>query len=176
MLLHEQGGKSTVWGRIQFISIRNSVFWCASADPNDDWSRVGLVVITVTTKTAVVVYGTEVIHTLFLYALYLTSAFSIQTNSVPVYVSHSVFAILCYGYHYSKRRGLHSSHFGVCQHHSWLSQTGSLQDWEMHLLPPAPAGGSALPPQGSPASACWWPGNRSWQLNKGLLPFLLKGF
>ncbi len=59
-------------------------------------------VITVTTKTAVVVYGTEVIHMLFLYALYLTSTFSIQTDSVPVYVSHSVFAVLRYGYHYSE--------------------------------------------------------------------------
>jgi len=50
----------------------------------------------------VVVYGTEVIHMLFLYALYLTSTFSIQTDSVPVYVSHSVFAVLRYGYHYSE--------------------------------------------------------------------------
>lgn len=57
--------------------------------PNGAWSRQGLGVNTVTTKAAVVVYGTDLIHLLFLYILYLTSTFSMQTSSVPVYIANS---------------------------------------------------------------------------------------
>lgn len=44
-------------------------------------------VIIVTTEASAVGYGTELIYLLFLYVLF--SAFSVQTNSLPVYVSNS---------------------------------------------------------------------------------------
>lgn len=89
MLLYKQGGNAAVWSRRRSLQIKDGVFWCVSAAPNGAWSRLGLVVITVTTKATVVVYGTELIYLLFLYVLYLTSAFSMQTNLVPVYIPNS---------------------------------------------------------------------------------------
>jgi len=53
------------------------------------------VVIAVTTRTTAVVYGTELIPLQFLYVLYLTSAFPMQTNSVPVHTPNSLQGVCC---------------------------------------------------------------------------------